>query len=115
MLFSRNTVLVLFGSMTIAVLGRCDAKLLRTTASSSTSSSRQLQGGDDGVGDDTEKTDNLTIVDAVPQESEDYTSAENDNESVVIVVNKETDSSAEEAEYGFACQTIRKLHDANNK
>ena len=112
MLFSRNTVLVLFGTMAIAIRGRCgDAKLLRTTASSSsTSSSRKLQGGDD-----TEKTDNLTIVDSVPQGSEDYTSAENEKESVVIVVNKETDSSADEAEYGFACQTIRKLHDANNK
>ena len=115
MLFSRNTVLVLFGTMAIAVRGRCDAKLLRTTASSSsTLSSRQLQSGDD-ASDDTDKTDNLTIVDSVPQESEDYNSAENGKESVVIVVNKETDSSAEEAEYGFACQTIRKLHDANNK
>jgi len=109
MLFSRNTVLVLFGTIAIAVLGRCEAKLLRTTASSSsTSSSRKLQGGDD-AGDDTDKTENLTIVDSVPQESEDYNGAENENESVIIVVNKETDSSADEAEYGFACQTIHDL------
>merc|ERR1711865_1087780 len=90
----------------------CDAKLLRTTASSSsTLSSRQLGGyrGDDAADDDTEKTDNLTIVDSVPQGSEDYTGAENEKESVVIVVNKETDSSADEAEYGFACQTIHDL------